>query len=397
MTVTLVGIGCGTGHTMTGQGLDALREAEYIVGAARLLERLPAGCTERRTAAAKPSEIAALLEQSGCTRCCVVYSGDTGFYSGARSILPLLRERDMEVQVLPGISSVQYFSAKLGCPWQNWDLYSAHGVYCDAVAAVCQGKPAFFLTGGTLGPAALCRQLVDAGLGRLQVTVGENLSYENERIRIGTAEEFSHQEFAPLSVLLAEAAPICPPRAPGIPDEAFQRGKVPMTKQEVRTAILAKLAVGPNDVCWDIGAGTGSVSVELALQAKSVWAVENKPEACELVRANRDRFCAWRLRLVEGEAPDVLAGLPRPDAVFIGGSGGKLAEILQYAAEANPRARVCVSAIALETMSQAAERLNGLGYEVEIVQIGVSRAKAAGSLHLLMAQNPVFLITGVKR
>jgi len=197
-------------------------------------------------------------------------------------------------------------------------------------------------------------------------------------------------------VLLAECTPVYPRRAPGIPDGEFLRDRTPMTKQEVRAAILSKLAVGPEDLCWDIGAGTGSVSVELALQTRQVWAAEQKPEALALAEKNRRRFCAWNLRLVAGAAPEILAGFPKPDAVFVGGSGGRLAEILQAADRANPEARICVSAIALETLERAAGVLRAQGRQVEITQISISRARAAGDKHLLLAQNPVFLITGVR-
>lgn len=169
-----------------------------------------------------------------------------------------------------------------------------------------------------------------------------------------------------------------------------------MTKQEVRAVLLGKLGVGPEMVCWDIGAGTGSVSVELALQAKSVYAVEREDDACRLIRANRERFGAWNLRLVQGEAPGALASLPAPDAVFVGGTGGRLREILRAVQAAAPGARVCVSAIALETVQAALAELEALGYACEAVQIGISRARRAGQLHLLLAQNPVFLVTGVR-
>ena len=230
----------------------------------------------------------------------------------------------------------------------------------------------------------------------MPVTVGENLSYPEEQIQTGTAAAFAEKTFAPLSVLLAEPAPRFPKRTPGWPDTLFLRDKVPMTKQEVRAALLAKLAVTPKEVCWDIGAGTGSVSVELAHCAQEVWAVEEKPEACRLICQNRERFCAWNLRLVEGTAPAALASLPRPDAVFVGGSGGNLPGILDAVFAANPLARVCVSAIALETLQTAVCCFRARGMEAEVTQIAVSRTKCTGELHLLMAQNPVFLITGVR-
>lgn len=377
MKVTLMGAGCGPVPEI---------QADYVVGAARLLEGYPG----RKDAAAKAEDILGLLLSSGCENCAVLYSGDTGFYSGARALLPLLKERGIEAKAVPGVSSVQVLAARLGRPWQDWALCSAHGTACDPVAAVCRGKPAFFLTGGPDGPAALCRELVQAGLGGLTVTVGENLGFAGEIISQMTASQCAERTFAPLNVLLCEPAPVLPRRTPGIPDGEFARGQVPMTKQEVRAAVLSKLAVGPGDLCWDVGAGTGSVGVELALQAGAVWAVERDGAACALIRANREKFGAWKLRLTEGSAPQVLERLPPPDAVFVGGSGGKLPEILAAVRRKNPEARICVSAISLETLHAAMSELK----DPEVIQIAVSRSKPLGPLHLMTAQNPVFLITG---
>ena len=167
-----------------------------------------------------------------------------------------------------------------------------------------------------------------------------------------------------------------------------------MTKQEVRAAALAKLGVGAEDICWDIGTGTGSVAVELALQARAVWAVEQNREALRSAERNREKHGAWNLHLKEGRAPEALEGLPKPDAVFVGGSGGRLEEILKTIYYVNQKARICVSAIALETLQGTIECLRKLGYETEICQIAVSRSKATGDLTLMLAQNPVYLITG---
>lgn len=421
MKCTLIGIGCGwTQMTMMAQ--TAINESQLIIGAQRLLDMVPCRKTEQ-IAEYRSQEIASLLQERAVERACVLYSGDSGFYSGAAGLLPLLQDIErMQVAVLPGISSLQEFAALLGEPWQDWRLCSAHGTACDPVAEVMQGQRTFFLTSGTEGPGQLCAALVEAGLGSLQVAVGENLGTAEMQCWQGTAAECAARSFAPLNVMLVAAAPRYPVRTPGIPDDEFLRGsagthaqgtaqpasttarnlasgqnpatrQIPMTKQVVRAAILAQLAVTPDDMCWDVGAGTGSVSVELALHARQVWAVEQIPEAVQLIHQNRERFCAWNLHVVEGTAPEVLVDLPRPDVVFVGGSSGQMEAILQAAVQANPQVRLCISAIALETLQQAVHGLEQLGYTPAVTQIAVSQTRAAGELHMLLAQNPVFLIT----
>lgn len=396
MNVTLIGMGSGQPENLTLQGLATLRQADLILGARRLLAVLPAGCTENRAAAYRPDEVAELLQTSGAENAVLVYSGDTGFYSGASSMMEKLEALGVHARVLPGLSSIQLLAAALGRPWQGWNLVSAHGRTCDPVAECMQGRPTFFLTGGSEDPATLCAQLAAEGFGDVQGVVGQCLGTPEEKLFRGSVKELAAGRFNSLSVLLVEAAEVLPRRAPGLPDEAFERGDVPMTKQEVRAAVLAKLAVRPEDILWDVGAGTGSVSVELALAAPRgrVYAVECRPEGCALIKANREKFRTRNLVLVEGLAPDALSDLPAPDAVFIGGSKGSLAAIVDAALDKNPDARICVSAIALETLSAAVAALTAKGRTVQVSQIAVSRAKAVGGLHLMMAQNPIYLITG---
>lgn len=396
MNVTLIGMGSGQPENLTLQGLAALRQADLILGARRLLAVLPAGCTENRAAAYRPDEVAELLQTSGAENAVLVYSGDTGFYSGASSMMEKLEALGVRARVLPGLSSIQLLASALGRPWQGWNLVSAHGRTCDPVAECMQGRPTFFLTGGSEDPATLCAQLEAEGFGDVQGVVGQCLGTPEEKLFRGSVKELAAGRFNSLSVLLVEAVEGLPRRAPGLPDEAFERGDVPMTKQEVRAAVLAKLAVRPEDILWDVGAGTGSVSVELALAAPRgrVYAVECRPEGCALIKANREKFRTRNLVLVEGLAPDALSDLPAPDAVFIGGSKGSLAAIVDAALDKNPDARICVSAIALESLSAAVAALTAKGRTVQVSQIAVSRAKAMGGLHLMMAQNPIYLITG---
>ena len=213
--------------------------------------------------------------------------------------------------------------------------------------------------------------------------MGENLGGEEERIIRTTAEEAAAGSFAPLNVLLAEPAPRAEKRTPGLPDTAFQRaGQVPMTKREIRAAALALLAPGPEDVCWDIGAGTGSVAIELALQARAVCAVERNsmPVAGKTGTSgeNKDR---WFVGCTPYYVAAVWTGYDIPETINVWN---------------NPAARICVSAIALETLHTACFVLRELGYETEVCQIAVSRSRSAGELTLMLAQNSVWLITGTK-
>lgn len=391
-TVTLIGMGASA-DTLTAEAREALGRAELVAGAQRLLDALPAGVTAERVPAVRPADVLAVV--AGAQNAAVLYSGDTGFYSGAAGLLARLKEAGIPARVLPGLSSVQMLAAALGRPWQDWKLVSAHGRPCDPVAAVCGGQPAFFLTGtGESGPAALCAQLAAAGLGALPVTVGENLGLASRRIFAGTAAGAAGERFGPLAVLLAEPAFRLPARTPGWADETFVRAEgVPMTKRAVRAQVLAQLALCPGETVWDVGAGTGSVSLEMAYAngGAPVWAVEHLPEACAVLEENRRRLGGWNVRPVSGEAPAALAGLPAPDAVFIGGTRGRLGPILDAALAANPAARICLTAIALETLAAALDACAARGLEAEITQIAA--AHAAGRPHLLRAANPVFLIT----
>lgn len=394
MKVTLVGMGSGTPGGLTVRGLAALQSAGLIVGARRLLQNLPDGCTDNRAALYKTDEICALLQAADCEQAAVVFSGDTGFYSGAGALCRALDAAGTVYTVEPGVSSVQLLAAALGRPWQDWQLVSAHGCACDPVNMCKKGVPTFFLTGGEETPTTLCARLAAAGYGEITATVGENLGSDAQRLVTDTVAALAQERFAPLSVLLVERCPAPPHRAPGLPDEAFVRGKTPMTKQEVRAAVLAKLAVRPTDILWDVGAGTGSVSVEMALAAPEgrVYAAECDADACELICRNRAKFAVQNLHVTKGMAPGVLADWPAPDAVFVGGSKGNLRPIVDAVLAANPTARLCISAIALETLQEAVAALTAHGLAAQVTQIAVSRTKTAGSLHLLMANNPVFLI-----
>lgn len=178
-------------------------------------------------------------------------------------------------------------------------------------------------------------------------------------------------------------------------DECFIRGNVPMTKNEVRAISLAKMAPRRDSIVYDIGAGTGSVAVEAALLVPCghVYAVERLEEGCELIRKNQERFAISNLSVIHGTAPECLTGLPIPDRVFIGGSGGNATDILDLILVRNPAVTMVVNCITLETMVQVIQYLAEKAVTTEVIQVQISRAEQLGGYHAMKGQNPVFVIT----
>ena len=188
----------------------------------------------------------------------------------------------------------------------------------------------------------------------------------------------------------------------GLPDDAFIRGKAPMTKTEVRTVSLAKLCLSEDSVCYDIGAGTGSVSVEMALRASQgeIYSIEKKEDALALLEENRKNFALDHMRIVPGTAPEAMEGLPSPTHAFIGGSSGNMKEIVELLLKKNPEVRIVINCITLETVGEALSCIREMQtartqweWESEVVQLGVARSKEIGRYHMMMGENPIYIIT----
>lgn len=450
-SVKIVGIGPGSSTAMTVQALDAIREADCLIGAKRMLEAAQAACRCESSAVTKkavaedvtvyeaiaPSEIAGYIRSHPEFRnFVVVMSGDVGFFSGAKKLLPLLN--DTRVDVLPGLSSLAYLCAKLRTSYEDVVSVSLHGRARDIASDVQANGRVFALVGGDDGINALCRTLIDAGLGNVRVSAGERLSYPDEKITVGTAAELADGQYASLSAALIEneaadrevaadtaAAPgratadeaaaadslnaatpydasaICTVITPGLPDSAFLRGAgesgvVPMTKSEVRAVCLSKLALTARSVCWDIGAGTGSVAIEMALLSKNghVYAIERKPAAVALLRENTARFSVQNLNVIEGSAPEICADLPAPTHVFIGGSSGNMREIVQLLLARNPAVRIVATAVSLETVAELSACAKEFPFaETEVVSVQVARGKKAGDYTMMNGLNPVYVFT----
>lgn len=404
--VTIIGAGPGNPDLLSRAALDAIDIADVVIGAHRALVGIDVPPDVVRCELVKTADIvAALTDAASWQRAVVVMTGDVGLFSGARRLVEALSgDARVDVRVIPGISSASYLAARLARPWQDWRFASAHGVACDIVSEAERAGELFLATSGGEDPSRLSGELVQAGFGDARVTVAERLSYPDERITCATASEIAGQTFDDLNVMLIEfaggagspAGSRWPYASSGIPDELFIRGDVPMTKQEVRAVALAKLRLTATDTVWDVGAGTGSVSIEAALVARagSVWAVERNAAGVRLIRENADAFGCGNVHAVPGIAPEALAKLPVPDAVFVGGSAGELPSIVEAALEKNSQVRLCVPCVTVETLTEACALLSGSRFKgFEACQVSAARAEAVGSHHLMKAQNPVFLVS----
>ncbi|MCI6468265.1 MAG: precorrin-6y C5,15-methyltransferase (decarboxylating) subunit CbiE [Faecalicatena sp.] len=392
--IYLVGIGMGTEASLTIQAKQVLESCDRIIGAKRMLDAVKE-FNKPVLAAYKPGEIKDyIVTHSNAAKIAVVLSGDAGFYSGAKKLEEVLTE--YEVERIPGISSIIYLAAKLHISWEDAALVSVHGRKQNYIHAIATHEKTFLLLSDRDTAREFCEKIRYYGLEKTQIWVGSQLSYEDEVILHKKAGELRPEECLGLDV-----AYIYNPEPDRriyrhLEDEEFIRGKVPMTKSEIRAVSLAKLALTEDAVLYDVGAGTGSVSIEAAVQSGSikVYAVEKNPEGVSMIRENKRKFlCDW-LEIVEGTAPEALKELKPPTHVFIGGSSGNLKEIITCVKEKNPEVRIVLNAISLETVKEVMEAAReGILEEPEIIQIMASRSKKLGAYHMMTGLNPVYIIT----
>ncbi len=388
--VAIIGIGMNA-DTVTREGLRAIERSDVLFGAPRMLGAF-SHLEKPSFPVYEPAAIKALINESALSNFAVLVSGDTGFFSAAKLLVATLSE--LETTLFPGISSVSYFFAKLKRCWQDAVLISCHGREGNLVDAVRRNRMTFALTGDNVN--TLAARLSEAGYGDLPITVGVTLGSQDEHIFTLPAAELVQTPVRELSVLLIENSNADARVRFGIPDGEFARGDVPMTKSEVRAVSLSRLALSPNDVCCDIGAGTGSVTVEMAMAVYKgrVYSIEKSKDAISLLKENCKRFHLGNVTPIFGSAPEALSSLSPINAAFIGGSSGAMKEIVAAVLSKNPFARIVVNAIALETLHAAVEAFKQYGITPEIVQIGSARSKPAGDLNMMLAQNPVFIVSG---
>ena len=412
----LVGTGVGSAGALTKEAEEAFASAEVLFGAKKVLDNLTSVCEAASSKMTVPvydsmKILRYLSENPGIEKAAVAYSGDSGFYSGAAPMLFALKcypetAGEFDVQLICGISSVSWFASRAGIPWQDWKILSSHGRSCNVIGQVRRNMECFLLLSGAEDLRKTGSMLADAQergvLGKLRLIYGYELSRPAEKIRTCTAQELTQVTEEGLYVLYVRhgQAADCPV-VPGLPDDAFIRGKAPMTSSEIRSLSLCRLGLTSKAVLWDVGAGTGSVSVEAALACPEgrVLSIEFKKDALDLLEQNRARYCLQNMEIIEGRAPEALTLLPLPTHVFIGGSGGKVRDILKVVFSKNPWARVVVNCITSETLAELQTALKDLPVQgFQCTQVMVNREQMLGQYHYLKAGNPVFIIsfTGIR-
>ncbi len=400
----LIGIGMGTRAQMTQEAIQALERVPVIFGAKRMLEAV--GIVRAKKVCEYRSEqiLEYLCDHPDVCRAAVVFSGDVGFYSGADGFARqfVCGERQWQTTRIAGLSSVNYFAARLGIPWQDVSLCSVHGRANDLIGQIRRERKVFSLLNGKKQLYEIAKQLCDSGLSQVQLSIGCDLGYETERIWRGTLQEYidkeSDADAAGLCVALFENNAAQQFTTGNLPDVSYERGKVPLTKEEIRALALAKLHLTRDAICYDIGAGTGGMTCDIArfLPRGRVIAFERGAEGCELIRTNAQRHGLGNIEVVQGVAPECLDeySCVEPTHVFIGGSGGRLREIVSWLLAKNPTIRIVIDAITLETVSEANELLKTLPVkDVDIICASIAKARTLGSYELMESMNPVYIFS----
>ncbi|MBD5561046.1 MAG: precorrin-6Y C5,15-methyltransferase (decarboxylating) subunit CbiT [Clostridia bacterium] len=390
--VVIVGCGLGTPATLTVEAAEAVRSADRLIGPARLLAALALPGVQQSERTSGP-DVVAEVHAHPDERIAILFPGDPGFFSSART---LARELGSSVRILPGVSAFSALCDRLRIPEEEVRFLRADASALeDIVYAVSRNPWSCIQTGQRSSTHAVLTALMEAGLGALRASCGYALGQSDELLAEDTVDGLAQSDLPETAALLLSNPDWARYTVIGLPDEAFFRGTVPMTKFEVRNIAASKLEIAANDTVYDIGGGTGAVSIELSRRAYlgKVYAVERLPEALYLLNKNRRHLRAFNMEIVAGEAPEALKDLPAPDKVFIGGSGGRIGQIIEAVHSANPQVTIVATAATLETLSEARNAFEQHGCRTEVLQVNASRLVSRGNAFtMFQAINPVFVM-----
>lgn len=420
--LSIVGIGPGSMEYVNAKARKLISDADIIVaGSDRMLEL----SDEIRKEEKKCKEYASFksyktidiinfikekFENSQDSSAVVLMSGDTGFYSGTQSLYKHIEAmaknsenilHKVDMQIVPSISSISYLASRYNISWHDMKIVSLHGRTGHLANELKTNKKVFVISSGGMETSDIISELIDKGFEDCDIYIGENMSYPEEVLSHGKVADFKEHKFLELCSMIIINQNATPMHMTlGIEDDEFIRDKVPMTKSEIRALSVAKLGLSNEDICYDVGAGTGSVSIEMAMNVPKgkVYAIEKKTIAADLIYKNIEKFGLDNVEVIKGEASVSMEEIEAPDAVFIGGTTGKLRDILKIVFEKNPKVRVVVTAVSLESVAEineACKYYETLGCKTDIVFVSVSNTKRVMNYTMFDAKNPV-LIASIK-
>ncbi|UFS71793.1 precorrin-6y C5,15-methyltransferase (decarboxylating) subunit CbiE [Geomonas sp. RF6] len=397
--IFLVGAGIEGWEGFGKQALDVINSAEVLIGHKRLLEIFPDFPGEKRSM----DDLSAMLEYLKTTtrRTVVLGSGDPNFFGVARFLLRNLpKER---IEIYPNVTSVQYAFARIKEPWDDAAFVSVHGRGISrALDRIIASEKVAILTDPVNTPAQIAKALIARGAEGYDAWLCEDLGLLSERFTKTTVRGLTEISASPLNILILirsweanlQHFPVM-----GIRDEEFSTAKKLITKEEVRAVTLGKLQIQDDLVLWDIGAGSGSVSIEAGnlMPNGRIFALEKNPQYLTFLKDNLAKFVARNVMVIEAYAPDGLEDLPDPDRVFIGGSGGMLEEIIEAVDKRlKPEGVIVLNAVTLDTLTKSVEFLEDHGYTVEVTCVNISKTRGLTEYKMFAAHNPVYVISAWK-
>lgn len=403
--IYIVGVLDSGERSLTPDSLRLINQAEVLIGSRRLLSFFPATAAKKHILSSGLSKTLDLVRKNlGRNLVVLLASGDPNFFGISRYMGEQLGKERTEI--IPNLTSLQLAFARIKEPWDDAVLVSAHARPIETiVAAARKNSKLGILTDDVNTPAAIARALLAEGLEHFTAFVGHNLGGEKEKVSPVDLKDLSLRDIPSPNVLILLANK---PAATGslsfpvlgIPDEAFERSRPGLiTKMEIRAISLAKLALSPSDIVWDIGSGSGSVAIEAARLCPEgrVYAIEKDPTAAQRISQNRRIFGAFNLTVVSGEAPEALASLENPDGVFIGGSGGRLKEIMAIGIEKlKPVGRLVANVATLENLHVIVNLLHQANLKTQVTLVNIARSQDIQQLTRLEPLSPIFIVSARK-
>jgi precorrin-6Y C5,15-methyltransferase (decarboxylating) len=406
--VHIVGIGDDGVEGMTAQARRVLEAADLLLGPESCATLLPPALAGRLETTANLEELCDRIEAAGPKKLVVLASGDPLFYGTARYVCGRLGKDRFEV--VPHVSSMQLAFARVKESWEEAFLANLSGQSIERVVDKIRGSETVGLfTSEQWPPSAVARTLLDEGIDYFQAYVCENLGSPDERVTQGSLADIAAEAFGPLNVMIlvrraraADTPGHAGSRLFGNPDECFLQSRPKrglLTPCEVRSLALAELGLHARSVVWDVGAGSGSVSLEAAriAQAGLVHAIEMDPDDHRLITANAERFGVSNLKAVLGKAPEAWKGLPDPDAIYVGGSGRDVAMLVEEAwKRLKSGGRLVTACNSIENLAAVHAILRARSGNAAYWMVNIARGIEQMDRIRFEALNPTFLIAATK-